>query len=205
MLGIALVHAVLMTIFVYDLVTRQRDFLVQESRKQAVSLAEALAANGTSWVLAKDYIGIEEVIHSQHSFPGLRYALYTDLRGQVLGYTDRSRVGSYVSDSISQRLTQAVPKTQVLIDNALHIDVAHPIMVNQRHIGWARVGISRAGIASSLQVVTREGLIYTAIAIAVGVLFAWFMSRGLTRDIRSLAGFATAIESGKRDEHCQLG
>ncbi|MES9969148.1 MAG: EAL domain-containing protein [Candidatus Thiodiazotropha sp.] len=204
MLGIALVHAVLMTIFVYDLVTRQRDFLVQESRKQAISLAEALAANGTSWVLAKDYIGIEEVIHSQHSFPGLQYALYTDLRGQVLGYTDRSRVGSYVNDSVSQRLTLALPQTQVLIDNAMHIDVAHPIMLNQRHIGWARVGVSRAGIASSLQVVTREGLIYTAIAIAVGVLFAWFMSRGLTHDIRRLAGFATAIESGKRDKHCQL-
>ena len=204
MLGIALVHAVLMTIFVYDLVTRQRDFLVQESSEQAISLAEALAANGTSWVLAKDYIGIEEVIHSQHSFPGLRYALYTDLRGEVLGYTDRAKVGNYVSDPISQKLLKAPPKTQILIDNALHIDVAHPIMVNQRHIGWARVGISRAGIASSLQVVTREGLLYTAIAIAVGVIFAWFMSRGLTRDIHLLANFAKSIESGERDKDCQL-
>ncbi|MES9852965.1 MAG: EAL domain-containing protein [Candidatus Thiodiazotropha sp. L084R] len=204
MLGIALVHAVLMTIFVYDLVTRQRDFLVQESSEQAISLAEALAANGTSWVLAKDYIGIEEVIHSQHSFPGLRYALYTDLRGEVLGYTDRAKVGNYASDPISQKLLKAPPKTQILIDNALHIDVAHPIMVNQRHIGWARVGISRAGIASSLQVVTREGLLYTAIAIAVGVIFAWFMSRGLTRDIHLLANFAKSIESGERHKDCQL-
>jgi diguanylate cyclase (GGDEF)-like protein/PAS domain S-box-containing protein len=204
MLGIALVHAVLMTIFVFDLVTRQREFLIEESRKQAISLAETLAANATSWVLARDYIGIEEVIHSQQSFPGLRYALYTDLRGQVLGYSDRSRVGSYISDPVSLRLTQAAPITQVLIDNTQHIDVAHPIMVNRRHIGWARVGISRAGIASNLEVVTHEGLIYTGIAIGVGVLFAWLMSRGLTRDIRRLAGFAMDIESGDRDQHCQL-
>jgi diguanylate cyclase (GGDEF)-like protein/PAS domain S-box-containing protein len=204
MLGIALVHAVLMTIFVFDLVTRQRDFLVDESRAQAISLAETLAVNGTSWVLARDFIGIEEVIHSQHSFPGLQYALYTDLQGQVLGYTDRSRVGSYVSDSISLKLTQTPPVTQVLIDTPDHIDVAHPIMVYQKHIGWARVGISRAGITENLQVVTHEGLFYTVIAIAVGVLFAWLMSRGLTQDIRRLAAFARGIETGDRDLNCKL-
>ncbi|MES9993224.1 MAG: EAL domain-containing protein [Candidatus Thiodiazotropha sp.] len=204
MLGIALVHAVLMTIFVFDLVTRQRDFLVQESRAQAISLAETLAANGTSWVLARDYIGIEEVIHSQQSFPGLQYALYTDLHGQVLGYTDRSRVGSYVNDQISMQLMHATPTTQVLVDNTSHIDVANPIMVNNNHIGWARVGISRSGITENLQVVTHEGLIYTAVAIAVGVLFAWLMSRGLTRDLRRLAVFAKGIETGQRDQHCHL-
>jgi diguanylate cyclase (GGDEF)-like protein/PAS domain S-box-containing protein len=204
MLGIALVHAVLMTIFIYDLVNRQRDFLVEESRKQAISLAEALAANGTSWVLARDYIGIEEVIHSQQSFPGLQYALYTDLRGQVLGYTDRKRVGSYISDEISLQLLKALPVTQILIDAPLQIDVAHPIMVNQRHIGWARVGISRTGIATNLDVVTHEGLLYTTLAIAVGILFAWLMSRGLTRDIRRLADFAKGIELGDRDRHCPL-
>jgi diguanylate cyclase (GGDEF)-like protein/PAS domain S-box-containing protein len=206
MLGITLVHALLMTIFVFDLVTRQRDFLVEESRAQAISLAETLAVNGTSWVLARDYIGIEEVIHSQHSFPGLQYALYTDLHGQVLGYTDRSKVGSYASDDISLKLIQAVPKTQVLIDSTGHIDVAHPILVNQNHIGWARVGISRAGITENLEVVTHEGLFYTLLAITVGVIFAWLMSRGLTRDIRRLAGFAKGIESGdrNRDKHYQL-
>jgi diguanylate cyclase (GGDEF)-like protein/PAS domain S-box-containing protein len=204
MLGIALVHAVLMTIFVYDLVTRQREFLVEESRKQAISLAETLAANGTSWVLARDFIGIEEVIHSQHSFPGLRYAMFTDLRGQVLGFTNRTQVGKFASDPISMRLIQAQVATQVLIDDERLIDVAHPINVNQRHIGWARVGISRDGIASSLQVVTREGLLYTGIAIAVGVLFAWLMSRGLTRDIRHLTEFAKHIEAGERDTHYHL-
>jgi diguanylate cyclase (GGDEF)-like protein/PAS domain S-box-containing protein len=204
MLGIALVHAVLMTIFVYDLVTRQKTFLVEESRKQAIALSETLAVNGTSWVLSRDYIGIEEVIHSQFGYPGLRYALFTDLRGEVLGYSDNDQVGRFVSDPISLELLHALPDHHILIDDDLLIDVAHPIMVNEKHIGWARVGVSRKGIATSLDVVTNEGLLYTGIAIAVGVLFAWLMSRGLTRDIRRLAGFATQIESGERDTHCRL-
>jgi diguanylate cyclase (GGDEF)-like protein/PAS domain S-box-containing protein len=204
MLGIALVHAVLMTIFVFDLVTRQRDFLVNESRKQAIALAETLAVNSTSWVLARDFIGIEEVIHSQHGYPGLRYALFTDLHGQVLGYSDHSQVGRYISDPVSLRFLQAAPKYQLLIDNNRHIDVAYPIMLKQRHIGWVRVGISRESIDNNLDVVTREGLFYIAVAIVVGIVFAWLMSRGLTRDIRSLASFAMAIASGDRDKQCQL-
>ncbi len=204
MLGIALVHAVLMTIFVFDLVTRQRDFLVEESRKHAIALSQTLAVNGSSWVLARDFIGIEEVIHSQFGSPGLRYALFTDLHGQVLGYSDHRQVGSYVSDPVSLRLLRAEPSHQVLIDDNRLIDVAHPIMVSQHHIGWARVGISRESISANLEVVTREGLLYTGIAITVGIVFAGLMSRGLTRDIRRLAGFAKRIESGDRSAHSQI-
>jgi diguanylate cyclase (GGDEF)-like protein/PAS domain S-box-containing protein len=202
MLGIALVHACLMSIFVFDLVSRQHGFLLGESRKQAISLSEALAANGTSWVLANDLIGMEEVVNSQRNFPDLRYAMFTDLRGRVLAYTVRREVGRYASDPVSLRLLGAAAANQVLIDDTQLIDVAHPILVENRHIGWARVGISRVGIASSLAVVTQEGLVYTLLAIGVGVLFAFFMGNGLTRDIRRLADFAEHIRSGGRARHC---
>jgi len=64
MLGIMLVHAVLMSIFVFDLVNRQREFLHLQSIEQARGLSTTLAANSTSWVLANDVIGLEETILS---------------------------------------------------------------------------------------------------------------------------------------------
>jgi len=204
MLGIALLHAVMMTFFVFDLVSRQRDFLVEENTKQAIALAETLAANGVSWMLSNDFVGIEEVIASQNTFPGLRYALFTDLRGRVLGYTDRTQVGRYADDPVSQRLLDAAPASVVLIDNPLQVDVAQPVLSGARHIGWARVGISRESIASNLQVVTREGLAYTLVAILIGLVFALAMARGLTRDIRRLAAFANHIRSGARHEQADV-
>lgn len=203
-LGIALVHAVLMTIFVFDLVSRQGNFLVEESRQQAMALADTLAANGTSWVIANDFVGIEEVIESQSSYPGLRYAMFIDRGGQVLGYTDRAQVGQYVSDAVSRRLLEAPPEAQLMIDDRMLIDVAQPIMAGDRHVGWARVGVSREGIAANLHVITGEGLAYTAAAIAIGVLFAWVMGKGLTRDIHRLAGFAHAIGAGERTDRVIL-
>jgi|GEM_PF-6211950 len=199
MLGIALVHAVLMTIFVFDLVNRQRGFLTEQSRKQAIGLAETLATSGSSWVLANDFIGMEEVILSQSGFPGLKYAIFMDLNNRVLGYTERDKVGKYASDLISQRLNKAPSEVHILVNDAFLIDVAAPIFAGDQQIGWARVGISREGIADNLEIVTRDGLLYTLLAIVVGIIFAWFMAQGLSSAIRQITSKAHAVGQGERE------
>lgn len=198
MLGIALVHALLMTIFVFDLVSREKDFLISLSEKQAIGLAETLATNGTSWILSQDVIGMEEIIHSQLGFPGLKYALYIDTKGKVLSYTDNTQVGKYLVDSISKSLLKGTITTRIMVDNTDYIDIAAPIMVHEKHIGWARVGISRQGISSNIKKVIQNGILYTLFTIIIGSVFAWFMARGLTQDIRHLERTAHRVAMGER-------
>lgn len=211
MLGIALVHAVLMTIFVIDLVAREKNFLVDLSQKQAIGLAETLAANGTSWVLAQDVIGMEEIINSQSGFPGLKYAMFLDNQGKVLAYTNVSKVGKYINDSVSKTLLKATPENQTLVDNSHFIDIATPIMANNQKIGWARVGISREGITHNILHVTRSGIAYTLAAIVIGTFFAWLMGRGLTSGLRQLSQAAQGVSAGNREvksevkRHDELG
>ena len=199
MLGIALVHAVMMTLFVFDLVERQREFLYEQSTSEGLALAKTLAANGSSWMLASDFIGMEEVISSQSDFPNLRYALFCDLKGKVKGYTDRKEVGRYLSDPVSLKLINSNPEPIILINDKNLLDVAAPIWAGDKQIGWARVGISRVNITSNLQLVTQNGMIYTFLAIIVGLIFAWFMARGLTTDIRKLVFSTSKISQGERD------
>lgn len=211
MIGIAVVHAVLMTVFVFDLVERERTFLGEQSKGQAISLAETLAANGTSWVLANDVVGMEELIAAQSGYPGVRYAMFVDRDNKVLAYTDRSVVGQYVSDAVSQSLLDAVALPHLLIERMEFNDAAAPIFSNDVHIGWARVGLSRVEIAQNLQRVTNDGLIYTAAAILIGSLFAWFMAHGLTAGVRTLSAQAERVRRGERnvdfsiDRHDELG
>ncbi len=204
MIGIALVHAVLMTIFVIDLVAREKSFLVDLSRKQAIGLAETLATNGTSWVLAQDFIGMEEIINSQSGFPGLKYAMYLDTDGKVLAYTDLKQVGKYINDEISKSLLTAKPATITLIDHSGFIDIATPIYAQNQQIGWARVGISRIGITENINHVTQNGLIYTTAAILIGTLFAWFMGRGLTSGLRQLSQATHSMIKGEQNVHCEM-
>ena len=202
--GIAAVHAVLMTIFVFDLVDRQRSFMLEQSNLQALGLAATLATNGSSWVLANDLVGIEEIIDSQSNYPDLRYAMFIDNRGKLLGYTDREKIGLYIDDKLSYKIFDGNHQAKIIIETASLIDVAAPIKVNNEIIGWARVGVSRVSMSDNLTLVTANGLIYTLVAILVGIIFAWIMAKGLTKGIRELKFAIDRISAGSRDIVCEL-
>lgn len=193
MLGIIVVHAVLMTIFVFDLVDRERNFLHQQSIQQAKSLASTLAVNSSSWVLANDVIGLEETLESLKEYPALRYAMVLSPGGRVLGHTDVSKVGLFINDS---KLNSSDKKQIVFVDDEASIDIAAPIISNDSLIGWARVNLSQKDITNNLQVITRNGLLYTVLAIVVGALFAYFMAKGITQGLKHIVDVAEKIIHG---------
>jgi two-component system NtrC family sensor kinase len=197
--GITVVHALLMTIFVVDLVMRQKLFLSEQNKQEAIALAKVFAANGSSWIMSSDYMGIEEVINSQTYFPSLKYAIFLDMQNKVLGHTQRDKVGKYITDDISLTLLNAQTAVQLLVEDAGFIDVAVPILANDAQIGWARVGIDRKNIMNNLKLAAWHGLIYTIFAIVIGIGFALFMARRLTSSIRFLAQVAHDVGLGKRD------
>jgi diguanylate cyclase (GGDEF)-like protein/PAS domain S-box-containing protein len=194
--GITLVHAVLMTLFVIDLVERQRTFMHEQAIGQTLSLAETLAANSTSWVLANDVIGLEEVVHSQSKYPGVVYAMVLSQDGRVLGHTDSAKTGFYVSDEVSLTMLDKTLENHLLVNNAQLIDVAVPVLANRQLIGWARVGLSQGATSAGLRIATRDGIMYTVLAIFVGTLFAIFMARGLTRGLRQLVEVSDRVRQG---------
>lgn len=196
MLGIILVHAILMSIFVYDLVERQRTFLYEQSVKQAKSLAAMLAVNSTSWVLANDVIGLEEIMSGQTDYPGIRYAMVLSPEGRVLGHTQLDKVGLYINDAVSGKLLTAKKEPTILVNNQLSIDIASPIRSNDAFIGWARISLSEKDILSNLAIITRNGLLYTLLAIIIGTLFAFFMARGITRGLQQIVSVAEGIKGG---------
>ncbi|WJG07799.1 ATP-binding protein [Aliiglaciecola sp. LCG003] len=192
-------HAILMTIFIFDLVNRQKLFLTEQNKQEAIALAKVFAANGSYWILSNDYMGMEELITSQSDFPKLKYALFLDMNNKVLGYTQRDKVGKYLTDDVSLTLLNAQSGIQILAENPILIDVAAPVFVNDSQIGWARVGIGRKEIVDNLEVATWHGLGYTLIAIFIGIIFAIFTARRLTSSIRFLAHVAHKVGQGKRD------
>lgn len=202
-LGIALIHTALMTLFVVDLVHKQRAFLLEESLDTATALSETLAANATSWTLARDFVGLEEVIASQAHFPGLEFAMVIDNRGRVLGYSDGDMVGRYVDDPVSRQLLEQPPEDNlednvVLVNDRRWIDVASRIHANDHSVGWARVRLDREPLNAALSALTREGILYALAAILLGVLVAWWMGNGLTTRLQHLITATRAVRAGQR-------
>jgi len=203
-IGVALVHAVLMSIFVYDLVTRQQTFLHDQSHEEAHSLAETLAANSVSWVLANDVSGLEEVIKAQSGYPQLDYAMVVGPRGKVLGHVNKEKVGLYLSDDVSRRMLASTSAFQVLVDSPQLVDVAVPVLANGKRIAWARIGINQHMTLAELQYITTEGLVYTLAAILIGILFATLLSGRITTGLNELFSVASRICAGERGDRVQL-
>jgi diguanylate cyclase (GGDEF)-like protein/PAS domain S-box-containing protein len=196
-LGIVSIHALLMSLFVYDLVERQREFLLNQSRGQAQSLASALATSSVSWILADDVAGLQELVGSTGNYPNLRYAMVLSPQGRVLAHTRPDRVGLYAIDEVSKRLIGAPAAGMELFFNGRLIDLASPVLAGGRLIGWARVGIDQAHIGASLTAVSRDGQIYTLVAILLGMVIAAVLARGLTRGLRRLIRATSDVQIGK--------
>ncbi|MBN2866194.1 MAG: EAL domain-containing protein [Thiotrichales bacterium] len=203
--GIALLHALLMSIFVVDLVNRQHNFLMEESQGYATGIAKTLAANSVPWVLSNDVVGLDEIMRAQAKQPNFEFAMITDPHGKILAYHHKQKTTSpYIGQAIEEiNLLKETLKSPDPIayfrDDDTHIDLAVPIQVNGSVIGWARIDMSRKLIDESIQFITIEGILYTLFAIAVGTFFAWRMGSNLTNGIYKLIDATQRVRAGERE------
>jgi signal transduction histidine kinase len=197
--SIAVVHAVLMTLFVADLVHRQLVFLQGQSHTRATGLARVIAVNSVSWVLADDVRGLSEVVRSVRSHPHLMYAMVVDPRGQVLAHTDRDRIGFYVSDPLSMDILAGAPAARTVVETTHMVEVAMPVMVQNRVIGWARVALDQQEEIANIRSTLIDGIFYILSAIVVGTVCALWISRRLTADFLQLGEAVDQLRKGKRE------
>lgn len=197
-LGIALVHLLLMSVFVVDMIARQYKFLHHQSRQQALSLANELAVAANTHVLGNDFDGLERVIQNYKNFPDLKYAMILAPDNEVLSHTDISYVGKTALDSVSRRIGKE-PGSHILLADDEIVDAVAPVTQAGSTIAWARVAISQDYIYSNLTAILRNGVFYILAAIAIGALVGVLMGNRLTRGLYKLVAAAEKIRAGDRN------
>ncbi len=213
-LGVALVHAVMMALFVWDLTTRQESMLLDRQTEQATALARAIATSSAGWLAARDYQGLREIVLAQSHYPELLYAMILDARGQVLAHTDPSRLNQYLLDLPKTGEAGQAGGPLILSHDADLVDVLGPVLLADRQIGWARVGVGQRITGQRLAAITRDGMLYALAAILFGALLAGIMGLRLTRRLHAIQAVTDAVQAGDAgrrvhasgiDEAAQLG
>lgn len=187
-LGVAFVHLVLMTIFIVDLVQRQRDFLWDELTRRTLHHAHVLAVSSSAWLLSDDLAGMEEVVEGSARGSGVRDAMIVDTKGRVLAHTDRALIGRYLSDAISLAALSGAREPRVYQQSEDTINAIAPILIADRLIGWSILAVDKSATAAHLSYVTKTGVLYTIAAIAIGTVFAMLLSHSILRQLRLLLG-----------------
>lgn len=187
------------------LVRAQSQNLYQENHNAAQGLAQSLAVSSRSWVLANDLMGLEEVIVSFASYPGLHYAMVLSPTGRVLAHTDPSKMGLFIHDETSKTLLQAPNGAyQRLADDAQLIDLAVPIALGERHLGWARVALGRESIQADLRAVVIRSMVFIGLATALALLASALIANRLARRIAALVRVADKVRNGDSSVRADL-
>ena len=161
-LGMALLVATVMTLFVLDMTDRQAASALQRQDEEAAALARGIATSAAVWVASRDYAGLQEIVDELRTYPDLRHAIVLDLHGQVLAHSDHERRGQYLTD------LPVDAQPGVLWRDRRLVDVVSPIRLDQRAIGWVRIGLAGDRLAGDLADVRRNGLLHILSAIAQG-------------------------------------
>ena len=198
--GVALVHLVLMTIFVFDLVQRQRRFLLEAAERRVVAQAAMAARSSVHLVISNDLAGLGEVFESLATDPTVRYAFVVDPRGQVVAHTDAARSGRFLQDAASLAVLGGERAAHVVGRGRGLITAAAAIEVGDRPLGWVFVARDVTSDEAHLRYVTKSGLVYTVIAILAGTVLALALSRTVTRQLRLLLAGARRVAQSRLDE-----
>jgi PAS domain S-box-containing protein len=186
----------LITAFSVYQVRTESVYLYQDSTDETISLAESLAASSRSWVLANDVAGLQEVVSSFQSHPGLRYAMIISPSGRVLAHSDESKIGQFVSDEQSLALIRSPPLRRIMVDTDSLIGIAVPVIVNNQLVAWARAGQGRDAIAGNLRTMMWHSALFVLMAVILSLLAAFLIANRLGRRIGYLMRVAEAVQAG---------
>lgn len=199
-LGVALVHLLLMSIFVVDITYRQRSFLAERAKTRVLFQDGLLATSSMPYVIVDDLAGLSEVVDAFLRDHTVRYAMVTDTHGRILAHSDHSKSGQYLQDHTSLSVINGPPVAELLYDSALSVQAVSPIVVQNHTIAWAWLGIDRTPDEQHLLYVTRSGALYILFAVLVGTAFAILLAATITKPLRLLLRGAERLSQDRLDK-----
>ena len=197
-IGMTLVVASILSLSVFEQARQEREQAVTEQSEQALALARSVAASSAVWVASRDYAGLQEIVGSLKSYPDLRHVVVLNRQGQVLGHSDPTRRGMYMSD---------LPKVAeaTVLQRAINLtDIASPVMLSGLHIGWIRIGMAQNSLNAKLATLMRQSIFFALMGVVLSALVAALAGHYLTRRLYVIQKVARAIRAGQSGLRAEL-
>ncbi|MFZ4478425.1 MAG: GAF domain-containing protein [Rhodoferax sp.] len=189
--GMALLVAATMSLFVWDQTRRLQTALLQEQSQEAAALARTVAMSAGVWVASRDYGGLQDIINGLALYPDLRHAVVLDIKGQILAHSDPTKRRLYLLDLPKKAATE-------FLQAGGHVaDVASPVTLGGRHIGWVRIGLGTQTLNARLEQAARDGVYLALAATGLSALLALLAGSYLTGRLSAIQKVAEAIASGR--------
>ena len=197
--GLILVLVVAATLLVE---MRQRQTIVREVEKRAITLAQSLAAATTNDLLTYNFVGLEQKLAEVARQEDVLYAVARDREGLVASHTLRKELeGTRPKDEVNLR---AMATEEILVQRVQHpeegdaYDIAVPVLVGSSQDKWGtiRVGVSLENMKKELARTAWQISGFGIMAMLLGSLGSVWVARRFTTPIQRLLQGVGAVGRG---------
>jgi len=204
--GTASILTVLIISFTYLTTKQQNDFLREEGLKQAINRSTALAATSKTWIMANDFIGLDEVMNNFSIYENLVFATVINMDGKVLAHTDNSLVGKFIADKsridVLQKMhthaEEDVERYKVLFQNKQYIDIIRVINEKGMNIGLVHLRLDQSIRQKNIDDTIYQGIVFTFVSLFIGILFSYVTANSLLAQLLHLIAVMKQVRQGDK-------
>ena len=203
--GFGFILATLIITFTSIITSFQSDFLKKEGIKQAENRSLLFAMTSKVWVMANDYIGLDEVVSNFALYDDVLFAMVINLDGKIIAHTDKALVGKYIADT--ERLgylqnltnnTREIPKEEIIYEGHHFIDILRPIHQKKQHLAFVHMRFDQKESHLAIEQTINNGLLFTLVSILITIMFAYFVANGLTQNLSKLIKTIQQFKEGNK-------
>lgn len=195
-IGVIALHAVLMGVFIYDIVHRERLFIHQEILTKTESLSRLIGSHAAFGLLNNDIAALSELVNQIKAVHDVDTVLIMDHNFRIRASNDSTYFNHIAVDSWSQNIHNELRVSEAdLIQKEYSgvIDTSVPIRIDHKTIGYVRMISSTDMIDQQIASLRNKGLIYLLLAIFSGGFIAWLIVRNLTGRLTLLSRAASQV------------
>ncbi|HEV8662680.1 MAG TPA: ATP-binding protein [Candidatus Methylomirabilis sp.] len=199
---------------------RQRQTIIREVEKRAVTLAQSLAAATTNDLMTYNFVGLEQKLAEVARQEDVLYAIALDREGLVASHTLLKELeGTRPKDDVNLR---ALTAEETVVQRVHHAeegdayDIAVPILIGSSEDRWGtiRVGVSLRAMQKELAQTALQIFGVGIVAMLFGSIGSILVARRFTTPLQRLlqgvgaisrGDFSQTIEVHGEDEIGQLG
>ena len=198
--NVIVIHAVLMSLVVFDLTTREQDFIQEQLAQKGFELSRILASNASSALLNNDLVALDELLLDMSAIKNHYMVFILDKYGRVRASTNKEYFNKQLDDSISNNLFNKLSKGNSTSHQITHddlVDTVSIIKVEDRIIGYTRTLIDKSSLYDEIDIITKKALSYIILSIILGAFFSWLAVRKITEKLNLVLKASEKIS--KRD------
>ncbi len=195
-IGVIVLHAVLMGIFVYDLIQRERQFIDNQALAKAQELSRLIASNASFGIVNNDIVALDELVSQMKNVEDIDLIFLMDKNYRIRSSNNSAYFNQIFTDRWSLEIQKELYQSGSTMVQKRHdgiIDTNLPIHLGTKTVGYIRMLSTTYRADHQIEVLRNKGLFYLFLAIVSGGFVAWMIVRHLTSRLTLLSQAALEV------------